>query len=310
MMQTMAFGRTGHESSRIIFGAAALFTKAWGQPWAEALLDSVVARGVNHIDTAASYGDSEDMLAPWLAATRDGRTNRSSIFLATKTGERSGDAARAEFERSLERLGVDSVDLIQLHNLVEDEEWHEAHATGGALEAMVGARDEGLVRFIGVTGHGLRIAGMHTRSLDAFDYDSVLLPMNTTLMRNPDYRRDLDELLDTCAGRNVAVQTIKSIARRRWADPDNPDRRSWYEPLQEPDAIERAMRQVLSNPQVFLNTSSDGRLMAEMLDAAERVFASAASDGSIASPDESAIDADIAALDMRPLFDGAELERI
>ncbi len=303
-MDTMAFGRTGHMSSRIIFGAAALFRQSWGQEWAETLADTVVARGVNHFDTAASYGDSEDMLKPWLAS------NRSKVFLATKTGERDGDAARAELERSLVRMGADSVDLIQLHNLVEDDEWEQAHAAGGVLEAMIAAREEGLVNFIGVTGHGLRIAGMHQRSLNAFDYDSVLLPWNTTLARNDGYRHEFESLLAMCAERNVAVQTIKSIARRRWVDDgDARDRRSWYEPLAEPDAIERAMRSVLANPQVFLNTSSDARLMDEMLGAAERIFADAG-EGEVAAPDPAAIEADIAAHEMTPLFDGAELELI
>jgi len=307
MLQTMPFGRTGHVSSRVIFGAAALYEKAWGQQWAEELLDSIVARGVNHIDTAASYGDSEDMLKPWLSA------NRSKVFLATKTGERNGEAARVELERSLERLGVDSVDLIQLHNLVEQDEWQEAHSPNGALAAMATARDEGLVRFIGVTGHGVRIAGMHQRSLDEFEYDSVLLPFNTTLARNDAYRHDFDALLEICASRNVAVQTIKSIARRRWSNDEaalSPgDRRSWYEPLSDPDAIERAMQAVLSNPQVFLNTSSDARLMEEMLGAAERLFAAAGPDG-VAGPDAALIEADITAHAMTALFDGAELELI
>ncbi len=303
-MHTMTFGRTGHESSRVIFGAAAFFRQDYGQEWAEALLDTLVARGINHIDTAASYGDSEDMLKPWLA------TNWSKVFLATKTGERNGAAARAELERSLERMGVDSVDLIQLHNLVEEDEWQQAHAPGGALEAMVAARDEGLVRFIGVTGHGLRIANMHQRSLDAFDYDSVLLPWNTTLAREASYAEDVHELLATCGERNVAVQTIKAIARRRWTNAENMrDRRSWYEPLTDPARIERAMQAVLANPQVFLNTSSDARLMEEMLSAAERLFA-AANGAAIDAPDPSLVDADIAAEEMAPLFDGKELELI
>ena len=312
MSPTMEFGRTGHESSRIIFGAAALFQKTWGQEWAETLLDTVVASGINHLDTAASYGDSEQMMGPWLAASTNGVRNRSGVFLASKTGERDGEAARAELERSLERLGVDQLDLIQLHNLVEDPEWDAAHASGGALEAMIQARDEGLVRFIGVTGHGARIAGMHTRSLSAFDYDSVLLPYNTTMLDNPAYRHDVDELLAICADRRVAVQTIKSIARRRWPSSghDVDEQRSWYQPLRDAGAIERAMGVVLANDQLFLNTSSDARLMTEMLVAARSIFQGADSDGIIAAPDEHAIRADIDAFGIEPLFDGAELERI
>ncbi|MFT7475028.1 MAG: aryl-alcohol dehydrogenase-like predicted oxidoreductase [Verrucomicrobiales bacterium] len=312
MSATMEFGRTGHYSSRIIFGGAALLEKAWGQEWAETLLDAVVASGINHLDTAASYGDSELMIGSWLAASTNGVSNRSRVFLASKTGERSGDAARAELERSLVRLGVDQLDLIQLHNLVEESEWYAAHAAGGVLEAMSAARDEGLVRFIGVTGHGARIARMHIRSLDAFHYDSVLLPFNTTMLDNPGYRHDVDELLNICSDRGVAVQTIKSIARRRWRSSghDVDEQRSWYQPLRDAGAIERAMGVVLANEQLFLNTSSDARLMTEMLVAARSIFQGADSTGAIAAPDEQAVRADIDAFDMEPLFDGADLERI
>ena len=132
------------------------------------MLPILLEFGVNHLDTAASYGDSELRLAPWLA------THRDDFFLATKTGDRDGDGARASLERSLTRMGVDHVDLVQLHNLVEPDEWEQAHGPGGAVEALARARDEGLTRFIGVTGHGLRIAGMHLRSLERFDFDSVL----------------------------------------------------------------------------------------------------------------------------------------
>ncbi len=302
-MSFAPFGRTGHDSSRIIFGAAGLWDKNWGQVWASDLLDSLLAAGVNHIDTAASYGDSELLLAPWLASHRD------EVFLATKTGERSGPAARAELERSLERMDVDSVDLVQLHNLVETDEWEQAHAPGGALEALLAARDEGLTRFIGVTGHGIRIAGMHLRSLAAHDYDSVLLPYNAALLRDPGYHADVDELLALCRDRAVAVQTIKSIARRRWPadgsrDVDEP--RSWYQPLRDPEAIRRAMQYVLSRDQLFLNTSSDTRLMTEMLAAASALFTS----DRVEPVDEAALTADLERFDMTPLFDGGALELI
>ena len=169
MIPTAAFGRTGHHSTRLIFGAAAL--GGMSQERADATLAEVHAWGINHIDTAASYGASEDRLQPWLA------DHRHEVFLATKTGERHGDAARAELERSLQRMAVDHVDLVQLHNLVEPDEWDVAHGPGGAVEALARARDEGLVRHIGVTGHGLRIAEMHLRSLDRFPFDSRAVPL-------------------------------------------------------------------------------------------------------------------------------------
>ena len=292
------FGRTGHDSSRVVFGAAAL--GRMGQDKADATLAVLDDYGVNHIDTAASYGDSELRLAPWLAAGTRGR-----VFLATKTGDRTGDGARAELERSLERLGVESVDLIQLHNLVEPEEWEVAHGPGGAVEALVRARDEGLCRFIGVTGHGLRIASMHLRSLERFPFDSVLLPWSHVLAEIPSYAADVDALRSRCADQGVAVQTIKSVARRRWPDDHEGHRFSWYEPVEDPDALARAVRWVLADQQVFLNTSSDARLLRPILGAA----LAAQADGWPA-PDADALAADRAALDMAPIFDGADLERI
>ena len=202
------------------------------QERADATLQVVEAHGINHIDTARSYGDSELRLAPWLA------TNRPKVFLATKTGERSGREARTELEESLTRLGVDQVDLIELHNLVEPEEWDAAFAPGGVVEALTKARDEGLCRFIGVTGHGVRIPSMHLRSLQAFDFDSVLLPYNFVLLERPDYRADVEALLQLCAERDVAVQTIKAIARGRWSG-SREGKFSWYEPLTDSEAIAR-----------------------------------------------------------------------
>jgi len=253
------FGRTGHVSSRVIFGAAALGRMR--QERADELLPSLLDFGVNHIDTAADYGESELRLAPWMAV------HRAQFFLATKTGARTGDGARASLERSLSRLGVDRVDLIQLHNLVEPDEWELAFAPGGAVEALGRARDEGLVRFVGVTGHGLRIAGAHRRSLERFDFDSVLLPYNFAMLADDGYRRDVEALLATCAARGVAVQTIKAVARRRWMDDDAPHY-SWYEALPDGAPLARAVRFVLARTQLFLNTSSDARLLHPILTAA------------------------------------------
>jgi aryl-alcohol dehydrogenase-like predicted oxidoreductase len=292
VIENAAFGRTGHESSRVIFGAAALGSMR--QDRADQVLPTLLEFGVNHIDTAASYGDSELRIAPWM------KEHRERFFLATKTGERSGDGARASLERSLSRLGVDSVDLIQLHNLVEPDEWEVAHGPGGAVEALRRARDEGLVRFIGVTGHGLRIAGMHLRSLERFDFSSVLLPYNYALMSADQYRADVEALLEVCEQRGVAVQTIKSVARRRW--PEGAERQfSWYEPLADGDALARAVRYVLGRPGLFLNSSSDARLLRPTLEAA-------VAGGPVPSDEEMAADVD--RQDIQPLFDGAMLERI
>lgn len=296
MIERLPFGRTGHASSRIIFGSAGL--GAVDQETADRLLPLLDEFGVNHIDTAASYGEAEVRLAPWL------RRRRQDFFVATKTDERTADEARRSIERSLVRLGMDQIDLIQLHNLVEADEWEVAHGPGGVLEALIEARDEGLVRFIGVTGHGLRIPRMHLRSLERFPYDSVLFPYNFPLLRNPAYRADVEALLAVCGEQGVAVQTIKSIARRRWADRTSPEARaghSWYEPLRDAEAIGRAVRFVLGRPGLFLDTSSEFEVLRAVLRAAD-----------LQSPPPSSdeLDEDMASFDMAPLFDGSELERI
>jgi aryl-alcohol dehydrogenase-like predicted oxidoreductase len=295
VIERQSFGRTGHDSSRVIFGGAALGSMS--QERADRLLPLLQRFGVNHLDVAASYGDAELRVAPWMQA------RRSEFFLATKTGDRTGDEARASLERSLERMGVDYVDLIQLHNLVEEDEWAVAHGSGGAVEALVRAREEGLARFIGVTGHGTRIAAMHRRSLERFDFDSVLLPYNFLLLQDSDYRAELEALLAECAERRVAVQTIKSVARRRWSTDAGP-RYSWYEPVSESAALERAVRYVLARPAVFLNTSSDARLLQLILEAAESCARRPD------SPSDAQMQADVDALGMKPLFDGHDLERI
>jgi aryl-alcohol dehydrogenase-like predicted oxidoreductase len=255
------FGWTGHESTRTIFGAASLGEVSRGE--ADATLEVLLEHGVNHIDTAASYGDSELRIAPWL------KNDRERFFLATKTEEREYDGAREQIRRSLERLGVDHVDLLQLHNLVDVIEWEFALREGGALDAAIEARDEGLVRFIGVTGHGLTVAHMHSRSLERFPFDSVLLPYSYVQMRDERYAADFEALMAICAERNVAVQTIKSISLAPW-DGREPTAATWYEPLRDQADIDLAVHWVLGRPDVFLNTVGDVTLLPEVLDAAER----------------------------------------
>jgi aryl-alcohol dehydrogenase-like predicted oxidoreductase len=261
MIALQPFGRTGHQSTRVIFGAAALSEVS--QDDADRTLSYIAERGINHIDTAASYGEAELRLGPFLEQHRD------AYFLATKTGERTRDAAYAEICRSLERLRTDHVDLIQLHNLVDEDEWRTAYAPGGVLEAAVRARDEGLVSHIGVTGHGVTVARQHIRSLAEFDFASVLLPYNFPMTRNAAYLDDFDELLAICEERDVAVQTIKSITRAPWGD-QKPTTSTWYEPLQDQDAIDVAVHWVLGRPGIFLNTVGDISLLPKVVGAAER----------------------------------------
>jgi aryl-alcohol dehydrogenase-like predicted oxidoreductase len=258
------YGRTGHDSSRIIFGAVALCDATPHE--SEATLALLLEHGINHIDTAASYGDSEDQLRPWLAE------HRNSFFLATKTGDRTAAAARESIHRSLERMGVDQVDAIQLHNLVHPGEWEQALGPGGALEAAIEARAEGLVRFIGVTGHGLTVAHQHRRALDRFPFDSVLAPCNPTMLRDPVYGPDFGELASACAERGVALQTIKAITRGPWGSSEHTSN-VWYEPLTEQADIDLAVGFVLGHPGVFLNTVGDRGLLPRVIDAAERYVA-------------------------------------
>jgi aryl-alcohol dehydrogenase-like predicted oxidoreductase len=262
MIEKLTFGRSGHESTRTIFGAAALGNVT--QAEADSTLDVLLQYGVNHIDTAASYGESELRIGPWME-----RGHRKNFFLATKTGERTYQKAKDQFHRSLERLRVDSVDLIQLHYLVDPKEWEVAMGPGGALEALIEARDQKLVRFIGVTGHDLTVAQMHLRSLQRFDFDSVLLPYNYVLSQNPKYMAEFDELVALCKQSNVAVQTIKSLARGPWGDKPH-THATWYEPLQNQSDIDTAVSFVLSRSGLFLNTSGDIHVLPRVLDAANR----------------------------------------
>ena len=261
MLVRAPFGATGHHSSRVIFGAAALGNVSKEE--ADRALDVLLEHGVNHIDVAAGYGDAELRIAPWL------HRNPGTFFLATKTGERSYRGAREEIRRSLDRLGVDRVDLIQLHNLVDVIEWETALGSGGALEAAIEAREEGLVRFIGVTGHGLSVPEMHRRSLERFAFDSVLAPYNYVQMQDPRYAETFEALAAVCAERTVALQTIKSLARRRW-DGRTATAATWYEPLRGQADIDPAVHWVLGRPDAFLLTAGDVEILPRLLDAAER----------------------------------------
>ncbi len=259
MIPTLPFGRTGHDSTRTIFGGAAF----WDTPQedVDAAMDLLLQNGVNHVDTAASYDGSQRLLGDWIR--RHGRP----FFLATKTGERTRQSAYDDLRRSLDLLHVDQVDLIQLHGLHEEPDWTTALGPGGALEALVQARDEGLVRFIGVTGHGAPVPEFHLRALERFDFDSVLLPYNYMMMQNPRYAASFKQVLAVCRERNVAVQTIKGITRSPWNDVQH-NRNTWYRPLEEPADIELAVHWLLSNPQVFVNTAADLNLMPQVLRAA------------------------------------------
>ena len=263
MIPRAPFGKTGHSSRRTLFGGAALGKVTDAE--ADRALELVLRYDLDHLDTAASYGDSELQIAKWL--TREGRDR---FFLATKTGKRTYGEARDEIRASLRRLGVDHVDLIQLHNLVDQAEWEIAFGKDGALRAAREARDAGLVRFIGVTGHGLQAPRRHRESLERFPFDSVLFPYNVTQVKDEAYARDLAALIALCEARGVAMQTIKSITLGPWPGERPARPATWYEPLTEQSDIDLAVRWVVGRPGLFLNTASDIDLLAKVLDAADR----------------------------------------
>ncbi len=284
MIAKQPFGPTGHMSTRTLFGAAALSQVS--QAEADRTLEVLLEYGVNHIDTAASYGDAELRIGPWM------ERYRQHFFLATKTEQRTYQGARDELRRSLERLRVDHVDLWQMHVLVDPDDWGTAMGPGGALEAFIEARERGLARFLGVTGHGLTVAAMHKRSLERFDFDSVLLPYNYPLIQSHQYAADLEDLVAMCKERNVAVQIIKSICRRPWGDRPQ-TRATWYEPLEDQADLDRAVHWVLGRPEFFLNTVADIHVLPRVLDAASRFME---------RPSDEAMAAMVAEREMAPLF--------
>jgi len=285
MIEKQPFGRTGNVSTRTIFGAWAFFDVTQAQ--ADRTLELLLQYGVNHIDTAAFYGKSEQRIGAWIDCYRQ------HFFLATKTHELTYQEARDQIHQSLEHLRVDHVDLLQLHMLdVEPEEWKVVMGPGGALEAVIEAREQGLARFLGVTGHGLRAPGMHKRSLERFDFDSVLLPCNYLLMQNPWYTADFEALMALCRERNVAVQTIKSIARRWWEEKPATSN-TGYQPLEEQSDIDKAVHWVLGRPGVFLNTAGDIHVLPKVLDAANRFQA---------APSDEEMKEMVARLEMEPLW--------
>lgn len=294
MITKIPFGRTGHLSSRIIFGAFAV--GYCDQKRADEILDLLLKHGINHIDTAPTYGDSELRVGEWMAHSRD------KFFLATKTAERTREPAYAEIQRSLERLQVDQIDLIQFHNLVAPDAWETALGPGGALEAAVEAQKKGYVKHIGVTGHGLTVAARHLLSLERFPFASVLLPYNYEFMHKgalpsgSAYPADFEAIYDYCQKHEVGMQTIKSVARGRWGKTAK-NRNTWYQPLEAQKEIDAAVAFVLNRPGVFLNSSGDPEILERTLDAAKRFSA---------GDDFGDFNGILAGLDLNPLFEKSD----
>ncbi|MBI3329486.1 MAG: aldo/keto reductase [Nitrospinae bacterium] len=277
-MERRRLGRTGHQSSIVIFGAAALGMV--DDATAAAALDRAYAAGVNHIDVAPSYGEAELRIGPWLAQ------QRANIFVGCKTRERTKEGAAKELRRSLERLRTEHVDLYQLHAVTDLETLDETLAPGGALEAFLDAKAEGLLRHIGITGHGHQAPAVFAEALRRFNFDTVMFPLNPVLYANPTYRRDAQALLSLCRENDVGAQIIKSAARQPWPGADvtrqvmrtpPPEVRgqmpytTWYEPHDQQEAIDHAVWFVLSQPAVTaIASSGDVRILARVLDAAQR----------------------------------------
>ena len=288
MIQLKDFGRTGHKSSRTIFGAASLGGVT--QKEADNTLDLLLKYGVNHIDTAASYGEAELRIGPWM------KEHRGNFFLATKTGQRTYQEAKDELHSSLEKMKTDYVDLWQMHALVNPDEWATAMGPGGVLDAFIEAKEAGLAKYLGVTGHGLAAPRMHYRSLEKYDFDAILCPYNYILMQNPTYASEFNQLLNACMERNVAVQTIKALARGP-LEKDTGKHAVWYDPLDEDDAIDHSVKWVLGNPDVFLNTVGDIYLLPKVLQAASEFDK---------RTDSQTMESDINKFGIKPLFQGDE----
>lgn len=262
-MQTRRFGRTGHMSTVAIFGAAALWEVS--QAEADAAMERVIETGVNHIDVAPSYGLAEERLGPWLVRPEI----RDRFFLGCKTMERTKEGAAAELHRSLELLCTDRFDLYQIHAVTSLEELDEATRAGGAIEALLEAREAGLTRWLGITGHGVDAPAAFLEALRRYEFDSVLFPMNFVQMANPCFRENAEELLRVCRERDIGTMVIKSITRGPWGD--HPETHTtWYRPFTEPGDIRRAVSFVLSHDVTGLCTVGDTTLLPLVLEACER----------------------------------------
>ena len=265
-MEHRRLGRVGRENSVLIFGGAALGEAT--EEAADAAMQQALDAGVDHFDTAADYGDSELHYGRWMPEIRD------RIFLSTKTGDRERDAARRSIERSLERLRVDHVDLIQLHAVCDPEDLDRATGPGGALEAAIQAKEEGLVGAVGITGHGHEAPATHLEALSRYPFDTILTPWNYILSTDEDYRRDYEALVQEIERQDAGLMTIKTVSRRNWpgGDPQRDQRyTTWYEPFDSQEHIDAAVSFVLSYPEITgIAMVGDVTLVPMMLEAEGR----------------------------------------
>ena len=259
-METRRFGCTGHMSTVAVFGAAAFWQV--DQAEADKAMEEVITAGVNHIDVAPSYGKAEERLGPWLAR------ERGRFFVGCKTMERAKTGAEVELRQSLERLKIDHFDLYQIHAITKMKELDEVTCSGGALEALIEARDAGLTDYIGITGHGVDIPTIFLEALRRYDFDSVLFPINFIQYANPTYRKNTEELLQRCRANDVGVMVIKSIAKGPWGQQAK-THDTWYQPFTDADQIQQAVDFVLSQDVTVLCTAGDTKVLPLVLRACE-----------------------------------------
>tara|TARA_B100000686_G_scaffold78896_1_gene85018 strand:- start:50 stop:916 length:867 start_codon:yes stop_codon:yes gene_type:complete len=257
------FGKTGHMSSAVIFGGAALWNES--QSTANKILDLLLEYDVNHIDVAAGYGDAELRIGHWM------KRYRKNFFLATKTMDRDYKGVKESIMRSLDRLRTDHIDLMQMHSLSNPIEWDQAMGEEGALEALKEAKSEGLIKYIGVTGHGWTAAAMHQKSIKYFPFDSILLPWSWFISSYRNYPRDFNNTLKLCSEKNIAVQTIKAIARGPYAAGMKKSHTTWYQPMEDIESIKRSVAWVLSYKNIFLNSVGDVNILPQVLKAANKL---------------------------------------
>jgi aryl-alcohol dehydrogenase-like predicted oxidoreductase len=259
-METRRFGRTGHMSTVAIFGGVAFYEIS--QEAADKVMEQVIEAGINHIDVAPSYGQAEIRIGPWMPRAR-GR-----FFLGCKTLERTKQGAWKEMQESLKRLQTERFDLYQCHAITTMEELDAVTMKGGALEAFTKARQEGLTKFIGITGHGVNAPQIYLEALRRFDFDSILFPLNFVQMANPDYRKYAEELIAECKAKDVGTMVIKSVTKAPWGDRQH-TATTWYEPFDKMEEIQKGVNFALSYDVTGLCTAGDTRILPLMLQACE-----------------------------------------
>ncbi len=260
-MEKRLLGRTGHNSTVVTFGTAALGRVT--QDVADVAVEHILEHGVNHIDIAPTYGQAMERMAPWMPKIRD------QVFLGAKTRERTKEQAWENIRSSMSRLGVESFELFQLHSVGDMEALDQVTGNGGALEALIEMREQGLTRWIGITGHGPHVPRVQLEALERFDFDTIMFPVSASMFRSQEYREAAVELLGKAASRNVGVHTIKMIARGGWGGRDR-ECTTWYDPHREQDDIDKALWWVLSNPMHTAPSAGDVTLLPRVLNAAER----------------------------------------